>query len=80
MDSSWIETLVREIDDSPYSLEEWIDALLKFSEWEQFNQRILPLEQKRQYLGCCIEGLKTQSATIRLGDALDHYLKINGVV
>ncbi len=71
---NWIET----VDDSPYSVSEWAEALVQFSNWERTG-RSLPLKQKREYLCCCVEGTGGQSALLPLTSLLEHYLNTHGV-
>jgi hypothetical protein len=71
---NWIET----VDDSPYSVSEWAEALVRFAHWEQ-NYRTLPLKQKREYLCCCVEGTGGTTSLLPLTSLLDHYLDTHGV-
>ncbi len=71
---NWIET----IDESPYAVSEWAEALIRFSNWE-LNRRTLPLKQKREYLNCCVEGTGGASSLLPLTSLLEHYLDTHGV-
>ena len=71
---NWIET----VDESPYAVSDWASALVLFSEWEG-THRVLPLQQKREYLSCCVEGTGGSSTLLPLTGLLEHYLKTQGV-
>ena len=71
--------LTDSIDESPYPIEAWLSALARFAEWEQANQRRIPLDSKREYLSGCIEGIKSADASAPLPEMLEHYLKEHGV-
>lgn len=71
--------LIESIDESPYPIEAWLSALERFSEWEKANQRQVTLDSKREYLSCCIEGIKSADASAPLPEMLEHYLKEHGV-
>ena len=76
---SWIQSFGRTVDESPYCLEDWIDALLVFQNWGARQKRHLPLEKQVEYLICCIDGLKSATASLHLSEALTYYLEKNGV-
>jgi hypothetical protein len=78
-DDDWFRLFVQTIDESPYGLEDWLDAFFVFDQWCTTNRRFLDLEQQRGYLECCIEGLNPTAPTIPLKDGLRHYLDKNGV-
>jgi hypothetical protein len=71
---TWIET----VDESPYAVSEWAEALVQFSNWER-TRRPLPLKQKREYLCCCVEGSGGSSSLLPLTSLLEHYLNTHGV-
>ncbi len=77
--AEWLAQFADGVDQSPYSLIEWLDALVRFSVWEEKHKRPLLLERKQEYLLCCIEGTGTRAPRIGLADALEHYLNTNGV-
>jgi hypothetical protein len=70
----WVES----IDDSPYGLEDWARALIRFARWEEAH-RELTLEQKRTYLLCCIEGAGASAHLLPLETILENYLETHGV-
>ena len=71
--------LARDVDESPYSLEEWVEAHLAFARWEQENSRTLTVEQKQEYLNCCIAGTKASAPMGSLIDILMHFIEAYGV-
>jgi hypothetical protein len=75
----WIKSFVQAVDESPYALHEWLDALLLFEKWGAQHQHGLSLEKQHEYLQCCIDGLKTNAPTLPLKDVLHYYLEKNGV-
>jgi hypothetical protein len=74
-----LQRLTESIDESPYPIEAWLAALERFAEWEKANQRRITLDSKREYLSCCIEGIKSPNASAPLPEMLEHYLKEHGV-
>jgi hypothetical protein len=75
-----IQTLLHSIDESPYSIQEWMDALIRFQEWEASQNRVISIEKKLEYLSCCIEGLKGSEKLMTFPDLLSEYLRIHGVL
>ena len=74
-----IETFVFAIDDSDFSIEEWIDALLLFREWEVSHQRKLELTNKIDYLACCAQGVAQLPKLLPFVELVRDYLKNYGV-
>ncbi len=67
------------IDESEYSLGEWIEALHAFSSWEVEQQRTILLVSKIEYLNCCIQG-GTQAGKLQpLVDVWQGYVDKFGV-
>ena len=79
-DESLAQNLLHSIDESPYSIQEWMDALVRFQEWEVSQQRVIPIQQKLEYLSCCIEGLKGNEKLMTFPDLLSEYLSVHGVL
>jgi len=76
---AFLEGFARDVDESPHSLEEWAEAHARFARWEQEHGRRLTLEQKQEYLNCCIAGTNASAPLSPLRDVLEHFLETYGV-
>jgi len=75
----WLQGFARSIDSSPYPLREWLLAHDAFLEWGIRHKRTLTLDQRQEYLLCCIEGMKEPTGGLPLRDVLHYYLETNGM-
>jgi hypothetical protein len=71
--------LLEVIDASPYGVEDWARALVFFDRWAREHSRSIGIHRMRDYLGCCIDGAKSQTGLVGLEDLLEHYLENHGV-
>ena len=72
--SSWLRT----IDESPYSLSEWVDSTEAFDQWAQSAGRTLTLIHMLEYLSCCAESGKS-GVTLPLTLLMQEFIRSNGV-
>ncbi len=68
----------KSIDESDYSLEEWVTALIEFHLWEEKNKP-LSITTKLDYLICCTEGSVQTGKLLPLSELLIQYLNAHGV-
>ena len=73
-----IENLFKSVDDSPYSLHEWIDAVQLFSEWLEERDRESPWPTMLGYLRCCSESPENKDIKNNLVTLLSDMLKAHG--
>ena len=66
------------VDESPYSISEWVDAIFAFEEWAKKEGRVLSLVHELEYLSCCTESPRG-GVTLPLAFLLTEFLKTNGV-
>ena len=71
---SWLQA----VDESPFSLTQWAEALIEFKLWEQENHRKIALEHMLEYLNCCCES-GMPAHLLPLPFLLKEYLRDHGV-
>ncbi len=70
----WIQVM----DESPFSVDQWAEALIEFNAWELKEQRTLGIEHKLEYLSCCTES-GMPAHLLSLPFLLQEYLRDHGV-
>jgi hypothetical protein len=50
-----VSHLLAEADESPFSLQQWVEALYRFDEWLSTHGLSLPVENQIGYVGCSAE-------------------------
>ncbi|MBC7396772.1 MAG: hypothetical protein H7333_04945 [Bdellovibrionales bacterium] len=71
---SWLQA----VDESPFSLTQWAEALIEFKLWEQENRRKIALQHMLEYLNCCCES-GMPAHLLPLPFLLKEYLRDHGV-
>ncbi len=67
------------IDESPYSLNDWSEALLCLKAWEANEKRTLTLVHRFEYLSCCAASASNFPHLISLPNLLKSFLASHGV-
>ena len=67
------------VDQSPYSVNDWVRALQFFDHWLKKNQRQHSRLNQIHYIQCCIEGANVPQGELGLVFLLDDYLNSYGV-
>lgn len=75
---SAIADLYNSVDNSPYSLREWIDAIEYFSSWLEESERTSPWTTMLGYLRCCSESPDNKDIKHNLKSLLKDMLKTYG--
>ncbi len=70
--------LVHMIDDSSYSLNEWLEAFVSFEVWCKNEKRDLGATHMFEYISCCAESARA-GVKLPLTFLLQEFLKTNGV-
>lgn len=73
-----LSDLFNSVDNSPYSLGEWISAIFEFSNWLDKNERKSPWPTMLGYLGCCSESPENKDIKHSLKDLLKEMLETYG--
>ena len=73
-------SFIAEVDESQYSLKEWSEAIIAFSEWENKNARTLGLVAKIEYLCCCVQGTTNEGRLLSLKAVWENFVDLYGVV
>ncbi|MBC2594361.1 hypothetical protein H5P28_08835 [Ruficoccus amylovorans] len=76
-DANGFTRLAEQVNDSPYDLGEWVEALEYFYDWLEQNQRTGAFSTMLGYLGCSVESLPSlaEKPPLRdlVSDMLDEY-------
>jgi hypothetical protein len=56
------EDLVQQVDESSFSLRQWLEALLTLQAWLAARRLRLPLEEQLGYIGCAAEAAGSGAA------------------
>ena len=67
------------IDESPFSLKEWNEALIAMKEWEKAQNRCLALAHRFEYLSCCAVSAQSFPKLVSFSDLLKEFLHTYGV-
>jgi len=67
------------IDDSPYPLDAWVQALVAFHQWKIVNKREIRFEHQVEYLACCIEGTSSPVPLVSLPKLWEDFVTQYGV-
>lgn len=73
-----VECFFNAVDDSPYSLAQWIEAIKYFSKWLDENQRTTPWPTLLGYLSCCSESPENKNIKHNLKHLLKDMLETYG--
>jgi hypothetical protein len=73
-----ITAYVQAIDESSYSFDEWLTAILYFQGWLP-KDADYGLNDQMEYLICAVEGTMQSGNLLPLKDVLANYLKLEGV-
>jgi hypothetical protein len=73
--STWIET----IDESSYTLSEWLESLIYFQSWLKERLKGKNFTDQIEYVSCCIQGSANTGRLLTLVDLLKGYLEAYGV-
>jgi hypothetical protein len=79
MTGEWLTGFIREVDQSPHSLKDWLIAHDSFLSWTKGQGRSLSLQRRQEYLCCCLEGMKDPAGSLPLESILIYFLGQNGV-
>jgi hypothetical protein len=71
--------LIQSIDESTYSLEEWLEALVFFQKWLQDSKKGKNFTDQIEYISCCIQGSSNAGRLLTLTDLTKSYLDSFGV-
>lgn len=72
--------LAESVDDSDYSVQEWLIALDEFWKWKTAYQRDFSTRFQIEYLNCCAQGsIQGGGKLLSLADLFHDYVKIYGV-
>jgi hypothetical protein len=71
------ELLIIKAEDSPYPLQQWLEALVLFEQWLTTRRLSLPIENQISYVACSAEAGSAYATLTQLPDQvidmLDHY-------
>jgi len=70
--------LLDQVDESPYSLQEWEESLRYFQGWLQKQARTAELETMVGYINCCIASIQQTPGLPNLKDTLADMLEHHG--
>jgi hypothetical protein len=56
------DLILEYVDESPFSLSDWLDAIEFFYRWLQGNQRKIDFLAMLKYLSCCVESRDAQES------------------
>ena len=73
-----IRKLVTNVDDSPYSLRQWVESLMVFGQWLDVRGLTLPLEEQIGYVCCAAEASVASSTMTHLPDLVGEMLEAYG--
>ncbi len=73
-----VECFFNSVDESPYSLSQWIEAVEYFSNWLDTNQRTTPWPTLLGYLSCCSESPENKNIKHNLKSLLKDMLEVYG--
>jgi len=65
-DPEVVEALLQAVDDSPYSLGQWIDAFVVLDQWLEAKSLSASIEDQMGYLHCVAEAAGSGAVWIRL--------------
>ena len=71
----WIQT----IDESSYTLSEWLESLVFFQAWLKDHHKGKNFTDQIEYISCCIQGSNNTGRLLTLPDVLKGYLETFGV-
>lgn len=72
--------LAESIDDSDYSVLEWLLALMEFHDWQKRNAVTHPLRFQVEYLNCCAQGsVQGGGKLLSLAELFRDYAGLYGV-
>jgi hypothetical protein len=71
----WVQT----IDESSYTLSEWLQSLVIFQAWLKDHQKGKNFTDQIEYISCCIQGSSNTGRMLTLPDVLKGYLETFGV-
>jgi hypothetical protein len=73
--SLWIQMM----DESTYTLSEWLESLVFFQSWLKEQQKGKNFTDQIEYISCCIQGSSNTGRLLTLKDLLNGYLDSFGV-
>ncbi len=73
-----VECFFNSVDESPYSLSQWIEAIEFFSHWLDENKRTTPWPTLLGYLSCCTESPENKNIKHNLKHLLKDMLETYG--
>ena len=73
-----VQKWIAVIDESPYSVAQWAEALIEFESWASAQKRVLSFPHMLEYLSCCCES-GMPAHLLSLSFLLQEYLLDHGV-
>ena len=77
-DGEAIRRLVASVDESNYSLRQWVESLMVMGQWLDVRGRALPLEDQVGYVCCAAEASAASSTMTHLPDLVGEMLEAYG--
>jgi hypothetical protein len=75
-----LKFLAESVDDSDYSLQEWLLALDEFAYWQVGADTVYPPHFMIEYLNCCVQGsVQGGGKLVPLAELFREYARLYGV-
>ena len=72
------EMLLQEVDESNFSFEDWVYALVRLYEWLEHEGLTLPFQDSLGYVSCAAKSVDNSSALCHLPSLVDDFLEQYG--
>jgi hypothetical protein len=72
------EVLLQEVDQSPYSMGDWIDTIDRFHNWLSDRERKVDFLAMLNYLDCCAASSEATEGGQKFSEVLDFMLQVFG--
>lgn len=73
-----LELLLSSVDESSFTLRQWVDALMVLSQWLEVRRLSLSVEDKLGYVCCAAEAVNGSASVATLPAAVDEMLESYG--
>ena len=77
-DTTLLKTLLREVDDSPFTLTDWLQSLIVLHDWLDAKQLTVPLEEGIGYISCAAKSVGDSAMLTHLPSLVDDFLNQYG--
>jgi len=72
------ETLFRQVDESHFSLVDWVDSLIVIDKWLNHKGASLSLSDRLGYISCAAKSVENSSVLVHLPSLVEEFLKQYG--